>query len=54
MATLAAHIDNYCLDLAYKDVYNAVTLPTTSLDRDDILGAGVKLDNGNPESTGSR
>ena len=55
MATLAAHIDNYCLDLAYKDVYNAVTLPVTSLDRDDILSAGVKLDNGAaPRGTNQR
>jgi len=46
MATLAAYWDNYCMTQAIQDVYQAVTLPVTSLDRDDILAAGVKLDNG--------
>ena len=46
MATLAAYWDNYCLNAAIQDVYQAVTLPVTNLDRTDILNAGVKLDNG--------
>jgi len=55
MATLAAKVDNHCLDLAYKDVYQAVTLPTTSLDRVDVLNAGIKLDNGStPRGLSSR
>jgi hypothetical protein len=45
MSTLAAVIDNYCWDAAYKEVNNAVTLPVTTVDRLDVLGAGVKLDN---------
>jgi len=46
MATLAAYWDNYCLNEAIQEVYQAVTLPVTNLDRVDILNAGVKLDNG--------
>ena len=47
MATLAAYWDNYCMNEAIQEVYQAVTLPTGgTLDRADILNAGVKLDNG--------
>ena len=55
MATLAAYIDNYCMDLAYKEIYQAVALPATNMDRVDILNAGVKLDNGStPRGVESR
>jgi hypothetical protein len=46
MATLAAKIDNYCMESITDQVYQAVALPVTSLDRVDILNSGVKLDNG--------
>jgi hypothetical protein len=46
MAALAAKIDAYCMNQAYKEVHQAVTLPVTSLDRLDALRAGVQLDNG--------
>lgn len=45
MATLASYMDHYCMDLAYKEVGNAVALPVTNLDKTDILNAGVLLDN---------
>lgn len=54
MAALAAVVENYCLDLAYKEVYNAVALPVTALDRDDILNAGVELDEGATPRDGQR
>ena len=54
MATLASWWDNYALTEAYKEVYQAVTLPVTNLDRTDILNAGVKLDNGSAPRDGSR
>lgn len=54
MATLAAYIDNYCMDLAYKEINQAVVLPATSVDRLDVLGAGVKLDNGSTPRDGQR
>jgi hypothetical protein len=54
MATLAAYIDNFIMDLAYKEIYQTVTLPTTNVDRVDILNAGVKLDNGTAPRDGRR
>lgn len=54
MATLASYIDNYCMTLAYKEIYQGVTLPVTSLDRLDVLRAGVKLDNGSAPRDGMR
>lgn len=54
MATLAAYIDNYCMNLAYKEIYQGVTLPVTALDRLDVLRAGVKLDNGSAPRDGQR
>jgi len=53
MATLAAWWDNYAMTEAYKDVYQAVTLPVTNIDMDDILNAGVKLSNGSAPKDGS-
>ena len=46
MATLASYVDNYCLDLAYKDIYQAAAIPSGNVDRVDILNAGIKLDIG--------
>jgi hypothetical protein len=55
MATLAAKIDNYCMEAISDQIYQAVTLPITSLDRNDVLNAGVKLDNGStPRGLDSR
>ena len=55
MSTLASYIDNYAMDLAYKEIYQAVALPVTAVDREDILKAGVKLDNGSaPRGVSSR
>ena len=54
MATLAAKVDNALLAIAYKGVNQGVTLPTTNVDRLDILRAGVKLDNGLAPRDGSR
>ena len=54
MATLAAYLDNFCMDAAYKEIYQAVTLPVTALDIDDVLNAGVELDNGSTPRDGNR
>jgi len=54
MATLAAYIDNYILKLAYKEVNQTVVLPTTALDKDDILNAGARLDEGSCPRTMDR
>jgi hypothetical protein len=61
-AVLGSTVDNYCLDLAAKQVYNTITIPTTSIDRADIAAAGEMLtDFATPEndrfgviSTGAR
>jgi hypothetical protein len=45
VAVLAADLEFRCLTAAYQSTFNAVALPVTSLDRADILGAGVVLDN---------
>lgn len=54
MATLAAKVDSTMLSTVYKQVNQAVTLPTTNLDRVDILRAGVKLDNSSAPRDGKR
>lgn len=46
MATLSAVIENYCMNAIADEIYQAVALPVTSIDRVDILNAGIKLDNG--------
>lgn len=44
MAVLASKVENICMTQAAKETYNAITLPTTNLDRADLIAAGVKLD----------
>ena len=46
LATLAAKVDNRLYGLFAPAIANAVDLPTTALDRRDVLNAGIKLDNG--------
>jgi len=45
LATLAAKIDSYIYETVSDQIYQAVTLPVTNLDVDDILEAGEILDN---------
>jgi len=45
MATLGAKIDAYIYQVAVQSCYQAVDLPATGLDVDDVLNAGVQLDN---------
>ena len=54
MATLAAKWDAYVYRTVCKGVANAVTLPVTSIDSDDILNAGVALDNASCPRDGQR
>ena len=54
IATLAAKWDRYVYNTVAKQVANAVTLPVTGIDSDDILNAGVKLDNASAPRDGSR
>jgi len=54
LATLAATVDSGMLSTVVNQVARAVTLPVTSLDRADILRAGVKLDNGIAPRDGKR
>jgi len=44
MATLAADLEFKALTTAYRGTSNGIALPVTSLDRADILAAGVQLD----------
>ena len=44
MATLAADLEFKALTVAYQGTSNGVVLPVTSLDRADILAAGVQMD----------
>lgn len=46
LATLAAQVDAFIYESVVDEISQAVTLPTTSLDRVDVLNAGIKLDNG--------
>ena len=54
MATLASSVENQALSNIYKDVYQAPTIPSSTLDRDDVLGAGVELDLGTAPRDGQR
>jgi len=54
MATLAAKVDQYVYQTCAQGVANAVTLPVTNLDSDDILNAGVDLDNASCPRDGRR
>lgn len=42
-AAMASKVERNALATVYKQVYNTVTLPVTSVDRDDIINASVKL-----------
>lgn len=42
-AVLASKVEQYAMTLAYKQVYNTITLPTTNFDRADVIAAGTKL-----------
>jgi hypothetical protein len=54
MATLAAKVDQYVYQTVIAGVANAVTLPVTNLDSDDVLNAGVKLDDASCPRDGQR
>jgi len=54
MSTLAASVDSYIYETVSDGIANSVALPTTALDRQDILNAGVKLDNGLAPRDGTR
>lgn len=54
MATLAARVDQYVYETISDGVSNAVTLPVTGIDSDDILNAGVALDNASVPRDGTR
>lgn len=46
MAALASKIDAFCMAQAYQEVAQAVALPSSSLDRIDVLNAGIQLTKG--------
>lgn len=54
MATLAAKVDAYVYQQLALGVANSVVLPVTNIDSDDILLAGVYLDNASAPRDGSR
>lgn len=54
MSTLAAKVDAYCYSQLALQVPNSVVLPVTNIDSDDILLAGVYLDNASAPRDGSR
>lgn len=54
MATLAAKVDQYVYGVIADGVNQAVTLPVTGIDSDDILNAGVKLDDASVPRDGQR
>lgn len=54
VATIAASIDQYIYETMSDGVANAVTLPVTGIDSDDILNAGVKLDDASVPRDGDR
>ena len=54
MATLAAKVDQYVYETISDGVNQAVTLPVTNIDSDDILNAGVKLDDASVPRDGQR
>lgn len=54
MATLAAKVDSYVYSQLALQVPNSVVLPVTNIDSDDILLAGVYLDNASAPRDGTR
>lgn len=54
MATLAAKVDQYVYETISDGVNQAVALPVTNIDSDDILNAGVKLDDASVPRDGQR
>ena len=54
MATLAAKVDQYVYNTIADGVSQGVTLPVTNIDSDDILNAGVALDNASVRRDSSR
>ena len=54
MATLAAKVDQYVYNTISDGVSQGVTLPVTNIDSDDILNAGVALDNASVRRDSSR
>jgi|GEM_PF-5846577 len=42
-AAIASKVEKKILETVYKQVYNTVTLPVTSVDKDDVLNATIKL-----------
>ena len=54
MATLAAKVDQFVYNTVSDGVNQGVTLPTTSIDSDDVLNAGVQLDDASCPRDGTR
>lgn len=54
LATLAANVDAAIYANLIGELNHGVTLPVTSVDRQDILNAGVQLDNGLAPRDGTR
>lgn len=42
-ASVGAEVETFLMQEAYKGIYNAITMPTTSIDRTDILRCGEML-----------
>lgn len=51
-ATVGATVENWLMQQAYLGVYNAITLPTTSIDKDDILACNEMLKDFHAPPTG--
>lgn len=51
-AAMASKVERSIASTVYKQVWNAVTLPATSIDKDDIIGASTKLNQ--MEASGKR
>lgn len=54
MAILAAKVDQYVYETISDGIATAVALPATNIDSDDILNAGVALDNASVPRDGKR
>ena len=54
MATLAAKVDQYVYETISDGVNQGVALPVTGIDSDDILNAGVQLDDASVPRDGQR
>ncbi len=55
MSTLASAVEATCLQTMAESCFNAITLPVTSIDRTDIINAGVMLNKyGAPSGRGQR